>query len=262
MAQSSRPSFVASDGAVLSYRVFGADRATAAVVPLVMVQGLSGVSDDWGPHLPAYLARTRPVIVLDNRGIGRSSLGPADDPTSISLRRMALDVAELAVHVVKTVLPAKSPSAAPVVFDLLGLSMGGFISSTLATGLVTGSLVPPAPVRIRRLVLMATAGRSPDSGLARLYKEQSTAKKSKEEFTAKLLEFNLSPGFREKYPQRFKEVVDNSLTIPRPLRIIMAQMYATSKSQFDLTASLSRITGIPTLILHGTKDEVIPERLR
>jgi hypothetical protein len=40
--------------------------AGAAPLPLLMIQGLSGVKEDWR-GLDVYLAADRPVVILDNR---------------------------------------------------------------------------------------------------------------------------------------------------------------------------------------------------
>lgn len=108
--------------------------------PLVLIMGLSGTMDSWPPAWIDALARHRRVIVYDNEGIRRTTLGPAP----LTVARMARDVASLAraLHLKR--------------IDVLGWSMGGMIAQSLAH---------TAPRLVRRMVLCATA---PGDGQATL----------------------------------------------------------------------------------------------
>jgi pimeloyl-ACP methyl ester carboxylesterase len=110
----------------IGYRSVGHGR------PLVLVMGLSGTMDAWPPGLVDALAARRRVVVYDNEGIRRTTLGPG----TLTIRRMADDLASLI-----RALRLRRP-------DVLGWSMGGMIAQSLAR---------THPSRVRRLVLAATA---------------------------------------------------------------------------------------------------------
>ena len=117
------------------YRSIGSGR------PVVFVMGLSGTIDGWPPSfLDALAAKGHRVLVVDNEGIGRSTLraGP------LTIPRMGQDTARFikALHL-------RHP-------DVVGWSMGGMIAQSLAVDYAS---------RLRRLVLMATA---PGDGQATL----------------------------------------------------------------------------------------------
>jgi pimeloyl-ACP methyl ester carboxylesterase len=85
------------------------------------MQGLSSVLEDWNgfdvalaSHCPSSADGRRPVLTLDNRGIGLSSVPEGPYP----VERMAKDV----LHVASAVLGAGTR------FHVLGISMGGMIA--------------------------------------------------------------------------------------------------------------------------------------
>ena len=57
---------VAVDGARIAYRRIGNGR------PLVVLNGFAATSADWDPSFIDRLASSNELILLDNRGIGRS----------------------------------------------------------------------------------------------------------------------------------------------------------------------------------------------
>lgn len=119
------------DGTILPYQVLPCPPEAKAATPLVMVQGLSGSKENWF-NLPAELARHRPVLIFDNRGIAQRPV--PEGPYSTEL--MASDCVALADH-----LGWKK-------FHLFGISMGGAISQTLALDY---------PERVVKLILGCTS---------------------------------------------------------------------------------------------------------
>lgn len=115
----------------LYYEVHGPAVPHTGLPPLVMLAGLATDSQSWLPVLPDLAAR-RAVVILDNRGCGRTT--PQDAPNSLA--RMAADCLALADRLG---LPR---------FDLLGHSMGGCIALECALA---------RPERINRLVLANSA---------------------------------------------------------------------------------------------------------
>jgi pimeloyl-ACP methyl ester carboxylesterase len=104
--------FTSADGVQLYYELHG-----SAGEPLVFVHGYTGDITDWRHQIPEF-ARTHRMLVLDNRGHGRSQ-APAD-PEAFSVERMADDVEALAAQV------------GFERFHLLGHSMGGAIAQEIA----------------------------------------------------------------------------------------------------------------------------------
>jgi pimeloyl-ACP methyl ester carboxylesterase len=110
----------------IGYRSIGKGR------PLVLVMGMSGTMDAWPPSFVDSLAARRRVIVFDNEGIRRSTLGLG----TLTIARMADDAASL----IRALRLRRA--------DVLGWSMGGMIAQSLAR---------QHPNRVRRMVLCATA---------------------------------------------------------------------------------------------------------
>ncbi|MBS1884766.1 MAG: alpha/beta hydrolase [Actinobacteria bacterium] len=117
---------IAVDGMSMGYRTGGSG------FPLIMVIGRSATMAEWDPQLIAQLIGDHEVIVFDNRGVATT-----DNPSSqtLSIGQMAEDTLALA-------------SALQIErFDLMGWSMGGYISQQVALD---------APSRVAKLVLCAT----------------------------------------------------------------------------------------------------------
>jgi pimeloyl-ACP methyl ester carboxylesterase len=111
----------------IGYRSIGTGR------PVVFIQGLAGTIDGWPPSfLDRVAASGHRVVVFDNEGIGRSTMGAG----TLTIARMADDTAAL----IKA-LRLKRP-------DVAGWSMGGMIAQSFAVR---------HPRSLRRLVLLATA---------------------------------------------------------------------------------------------------------
>jgi len=101
--------------------------------PLVLVHGYTGDITDWRHQLPAF-SRAHRVLVMDNRGHGRSEAPP--DRSAYSIEQMASDVQAL------------THQLGFERFHLLGHSMGGAIVQEIAL---------QAPERLLSLTLQNTA---------------------------------------------------------------------------------------------------------
>lgn len=135
-------------GAKLAYKLYSPEKRG---VPLLLVNGMSAVMEDW-QRLVYALSKSRPVIIYDHRGIGASAL--SDDNEDMTIDLLARDALALVRHL----------TLAEV--HLLGFSMGGMIVQAILTqpdakvtpdgaGVVTGGIT------IRRVVLTATCMRLP-----------------------------------------------------------------------------------------------------
>jgi pimeloyl-ACP methyl ester carboxylesterase len=106
------------DGAQIAYRRIGTGRS------LVLLNGFAATSADWDPSFIDRLASSNELVLLDNRGIGRST----DNGRPF-------DIAQLADDVLRVVAALGVERV-----NMLRWSMGGFIAQTLALqhpGLVT-----------------------------------------------------------------------------------------------------------------------------
>jgi pimeloyl-ACP methyl ester carboxylesterase len=116
-----------ADGIRFSYRRLG----TVAGVPLLCLQHFTGTMDAWDPAVVDGLAKTRPVIVFNNAGVGFST-GLVPD----NVERMAKDTR------------AFTAALGLDQVDLLGFSLGGFIAQLLAA---------KTPDLVRKVILAGTA---------------------------------------------------------------------------------------------------------
>ncbi len=119
----------------LAYRRFGKEGAP----PLVCLQHFTGRMDNWDPIHTNRLAQDRPVVLVDYRGVGRSS-GKTPD----SMQGLADDII--------TFIRALSAEQ----MDIFGFSIGGMVAQQIALD---------APELVRQLVLVGT-GPSGGDGMA------------------------------------------------------------------------------------------------
>src|SRR3954470_17863405 len=101
-----------------------------AGVPLVLLHHLTAVLDDWDPRVVDGLAAKHHVIVFDNRGVGGS--GGSTPKTVDEMARDAIAfISALGFDKV----------------DLLGFSLGGFVSQVIAQ---------QQPALVRKIILAGT----------------------------------------------------------------------------------------------------------
>ncbi|HYM46502.1 MAG TPA: alpha/beta hydrolase [Solirubrobacteraceae bacterium] len=201
--------------------------------PLLAIMGMSGTLEHWGAPFLEDLRRDFEVIVYDHRGVGASSRleGP------ITIAQLAQDAAGL--------LDALELDSAHV----LGISMGGMVAQELALA---------HPQRIRTLTLGCTYCGGEGSALTseqvmrRLAEGMSSG--DRERALRIGWEVNVSPGFAadEDAYARFLEI---GLRRAVSVGVIMEQMRAISGH--DTSARLPQIAA-PTLVVHGTLDELLP----
>jgi pimeloyl-ACP methyl ester carboxylesterase len=108
--KTAKTQFVSVKGQKLAYRLIG-DEST---VPLLCLQHFTGNMDGWDPAVIDTLSATRRVILFDNTGVGESE---GETPNTVAA--MAQD----------TIAFLKALQIEKV--DLLGFSLGGFISQLI-----------------------------------------------------------------------------------------------------------------------------------
>jgi len=197
--------------------------------PVLLIMGLGYPSYMWHRTRPALIANYR-TIALDNRGVGKSDVPPGPYPISL----MAADAA--------AVLDAASVDSAHV----FGLSMGGMIAQEFAV---------QYPARVRSLILGCTAPGGPNALRA-------------EPAAIELLRargfMNEDEAIRASIPFIYDqhtppERVEEDLTlrrqwVPRP-QAYYAQLQGITA--WECYSRLSQIN-VPTLVLHGDSDRLVP----
>jgi pimeloyl-ACP methyl ester carboxylesterase len=119
--------YVEIDGIRYAYRSLGRKEG----IPIACLQHFTGTLDNWDPIVINGLAKERPVITIDNAGIGNSG-GKTPD-----------NVHEMAQIAVKIITALKISLC-----DILGFSLGGFIAQTIAS---------TNPKLLRKIILVGTA---------------------------------------------------------------------------------------------------------
>lgn len=207
----------------LYYEVHGGDGP-----PLLLVAGLASDVSSWQTVLPALSEHFR-VIVVDNRGIGRSV--PEDAPVSVDL--MADDCAALIDHL----------GYGPV--HVLGHSMGGFTALSLAARY---------PDRVKKLVLAATGEKSSSrntllfSDLADLYERGEDPAG----FFRTVFYWIFSPAFFED-EGTVKGAVEFALSYPFPQAPVSFRNQVNAIAAFD-GRNLAVSVSAPALVLSAAED--------
>lgn len=201
--------------------------------PLLLIMGMSGTALSWGEPFLAQLRRSFDVIAYDHRGVGASTRleGP------VTTRELAEDAAGL--------LDALELDSAHV----LGISMGGMVAQELA--LAHGE-------RIRTLALGCTYCGGPGSVLIgedawrRVYEARASGDR---ELALRLgWEMNVSPAFASDQ-EAFHRYVEVALR--RAVAVAVIARQAEAVIEHDTSARLGDIA-LPTLVIHGTADRLLP----
>jgi pimeloyl-ACP methyl ester carboxylesterase len=217
---------VTSDGIRLAVSVHGDGE------PLVMIPGLGATRRVYAPIVPA-LARHRRVIVYDPRGVGDSDVPAGPYPMS----RLAADCVEVAA------------GCGAEKFHLFGASMGGLTAQHVAV---------LRPERLTRLILAATGpGRhasvpaEPEATAALLGRGARTPADAYRKACTVLY----APRFQREHPEFIDAEVAHRAAHPIAGRAFTAQFRASRDA--DIGDRLGEIA-VPTLVLHGTEDVLIP----
>jgi 3-oxoadipate enol-lactonase len=214
-------------GVVLEYERSGAGP------PLLMIMGMSGTALHWGEPFLRALRTEFELIVYDHRGVGASSR--LDGP--LTIRQMAQDAESL--------LDALGIESA----HALGISMGGMIAQELALA---------RPQRLRTLTLGCTYCGGDGSALASaaVWQRLAAGMMSGDRQLAlrSAWEVNVSPAFAaddDEYARFLAIAEQRAVAVP----VIQAQ--AQAAAAHDTSARLHELE-VPTLIVHGSEDEMLP----
>jgi pimeloyl-ACP methyl ester carboxylesterase len=218
-------------GTKFVYRELGLDTG----VPVIFLNHLAAELDRWDPRVVDGIATRRRVIVFDNRGIGAS-----EGKTPTSVEAMAQD----AVAFIRALGFAQ--------VDLLGFSLGGFISQVIAQ---------EEPQLVRKIIL---AGTGPAGGTGI---DKVTAVTIRDMVKAGLtfrhpeyyLFFTETPNGRNaagEFLARLKERTENR-DKPVAIAAFRAQLKAIHAWGRQRPADLSRIHH-PVLVANGDHDKMVP----
>jgi len=210
------------------YEVHGDPAAPA----LVLIRGLGRSGRYWGEILPLF-ARDLRVLVMDNRGVGRSD---ATHPP-YSIPQLAEDVV--------AVMDAVGIERAHV----FGMSLGGMVAQQIAL---------KHPQRLRRLVLGCTTPgglrgiRSAFGTVVMVLRASRLEPDEAVRFTAPYLVSRDSLASR---PQVIDDWIRISREEPRSRRGLLGQLLAAATH--DCRRSIAQIAA-PTLVITGAADRLIP----
>jgi pimeloyl-ACP methyl ester carboxylesterase len=250
----SDPSFVEANGIRLCYESFGSRRDP----PLVLIMGLAAQMIVWPEDFCRELAaQGRFVVRFDNRDIGKSTYLEAETPPSIGA--------------VFGGLAGGSPPAAPYTLvdmardtvglldaldigraDVVGASMGGAIAQELAVHY---------PERLRTMTLIFAPSGDPDSpppspaAFANLVKPRPTERSAFVEMYVESWRVLNADHFPFDEP-RVRWEAETSFDRGRNPAGIVRQMMAIVASGNRKEAL--RATKTPALVLHGTRDPLVP----
>ena len=216
------------EGAQIAYRRIGNGR------PLVVLNGFAATSEDWDPSFIDRLSSSNQVILLDNRGIGRST----DDGRPFDIAKLANDAARVIEMLgIERV-------------NLLGWSMGGFIAQTLAL---------QHPGRINKLILLSTApgGADADRASAEVWSQLIDMSGTPHEQARRLLSLLFPSDIAESIYRQFGDVVAAARAQLSP-DLINRQAAAIEAWHRTGIGNQLREINAPVLIAAGTADLVIP----
>lgn len=205
--------------------------------PFVLIRGLSSSLDSWHPYSIKEFSKNFKTVLFDNRGAGKTDVSEG----KYSAKMMADDTIGL--------MDALQLEKAYV----LGFSLGGCIAQ---------EMVLNYPNRITKLIL--TSSWSGDShGIVTPIPEKNPFPKLYEfilqgeyEKGARVLTNSLFPdNYLENNPELIDKIIKNYMEHIPSLKGFEGQ--AAYIETFDTYDKLPEIN-IPTLILHGTEDVILP----
>jgi pimeloyl-ACP methyl ester carboxylesterase len=219
------------DGTTFAYRELG----PASGVPVIFLNHLAAVLDNWDPRVVDGIAAKHRVIVFDNRGIGASG-----GSTPATVEAMARD----AVAFIRALGFAQ--------VDLLGFSLGGMVSQVIAE---------LEPQLVRKMIL---AGTGPAGGvgidkvtqitIVDMLKGYLTFKDPKHY----LFFTTTANGWREagKFIKRLKERTEDR-DKPISVRAFRTQLRAIHAWGVQPPSDLSTIHQ-PVFVANGDHDRMVP----
>jgi pimeloyl-ACP methyl ester carboxylesterase len=204
---------------------------------VVLLNGWTASGLVWPAAFVTALEREHRVVRVDNRGSGWSRHAPR--PYTID------DLADDA----RRVIDAQALDRPTVV----GLSMGGMIAQQLALRW---------PDRVGRLVLLGTRPPSPEhtappAAVTAALLSMPPPGMALRRFLIERWAMMAAPGFAEAHPERMGGLADAVARRPTPRFAVLDQ--ARAIAAWSRAGRLRRLD-VPTTVVHGTEDPLIPVR--
>ena len=216
------------DGAQIAYRRIGNGR------PLLVLNGFAATSADWDPSFIDWLASSNELILLDNRGIGRST----DNGRPFDIAQLADDAA----RVIEMLGIERA--------NVLGWSMGGFIVQKLAL---------QHPGLITKLILLSTdpGGADADLASAKVWSQLIDMSGTPHGQARRLLSLVFPSDVAESIYREFGDTVAAARAQLSP-DLVNRQVAAMDAWHRTGIGNRLREINVPVLIATGTADIVIP----
>jgi pimeloyl-ACP methyl ester carboxylesterase len=220
--------FVNSRGVKIYYDLKGTG------TPILLCNGWGGSSDSWSRDMITILAEKHTVVLVDNRGTGRS--GKPEEP--YTMEQMSGDSA--------SVLDEAALGSAHV----LGFSMGGYIAQALAIY---------HPQKVRSLILCATTpgaiNRIPYSPEVALeLAKVSDDKLPKRERVKTMVHLLYTESYVE---PRLEQLISEESYDANPTPVYALRNQSAATASFDAYDRLPQVS-VHALILTGDSDRLIP----
>lgn len=220
-------------GTSFAYRELGTDTG----VPVIFLNHLTGVLDNWDPRVIDGIAARHRVIAFDNRGVGASQ-GKTPDRVEAMARDAVAFIRALGFDQV----------------DLLGFSLGGFIAQVIAQ---------KEPQLVRKIILAGTGpagGEGIDNVTSVTIRDVIKGLLTFKDPKYYLFFTTTANGKRaaRKFLQRLKERRDHRDT-PLSISSFRAQLKAIHAWGLAEPSDLSGIQQ-PVLVANGENDKMIPSR--
>ncbi len=223
---------LSAGGIAFAYRELGRQHGGP---PVIFLNHLAAVLDNWDPRVVDGIAARRHVIVFDNRGVGASTGTPSN-----SMEQMADD----AIAFIK--------AAGFSQVDLFGFSMGGMVAQ---------EIVLKEPLLVRRMILAGTGpaggeGISAVAGVANydLLRGLFTGQDPKQ-----YLFFTRTPNGIQAGQAFLARLKERSQDRDREIAVgaYVAQLQALNAWGQKKPADLSVVTQ-PVLVVNGDNDRMVP----
>ncbi len=219
---------VSVDSAKIAYRRLGNGR------PLLVLNGFAATRADWDPSFIDGLASSNELILLDNRGIGRST----DNGQPFDIAKLADDAA----RVIEMLGIDR--------VNVLGWSMGGFIAQTLAL---------QHPGRINKLILLSTdsGGSHADRASGAVWSQLIDMSGTPHQQARRLLSLVFPRAIAESIYREFGDIVAAARAQLSP-DLVNRQVAAMDAWHRTGIGNRVREMNVPVLIATGSEDIVIP----
>ena len=203
--------------------------------PLILISGLGSTRLGWWKQIKPFAEKFR-VINLDNRDAGDSALGMS--PYTIA------DMADDVAGVIKNLHLGRT--------HIVGISMGGMITQELALR---------HPGLVAKLVLVGTTAGGPTGVNAKPEVAALLMRSGGEDIETRVRRtFTViaGEGYMANHPEDLDQIVKFALAKPMSLESYQRQLGACLLHFSKGTAErLAQIT-VPTLVVHGDTDPLIP----